>query len=268
MSRGLRATGERNVDEADTIITAIMDARHQFAYELVREFIDYASRVLEVGFGQGYGPGTLASSARLYEGLEVDPVAMEHTDSKEFPPNVGLQLYDGVNIPFPNDAFDLVFALQVVEHVAKLEAWLADIDRVCRPGGTIVVTTPNRTHRVMDGERPWNRFHLVEWNPAEFEQVLKAQFDNVQVSGISATPQIMQIEFERVRRIRRIARIDPLRLRERLPAALIHQLSKTFAGGSRNFGTLAVGEISPEAFHHHEDSVESSLDIVGIVTVR
>lgn len=263
----MKPTGERHIgDDFDRVEDAILDARHRFAYQLVREVVDPTDQVLEVGFGQGYGADVFGDHVRVYEGLEVDPEALDHAAATTARDNARFQVYDGVNMPFEDGAFDVVFALQVIEHVAALELWLAEIDRVCRPGGTILFTTPNRTHRVMDGKRPWNRFHLVEWTPDEFEEVLATQFADVDVTGISGTPEINEIELRRVRRLRRIARLDPLRLRERLPAAWVHRLSAALGQQAQRSETLTAQDMSLASFNEHRDGVEDSLDLVGRIT--
>lgn len=58
------------------------------------------------------------------------------------PANVYLQA-DGMNLPFGDHMFDLVIASEVIEHILKPEILLAEVRRVLRPRGTVVLTTPN-----------------------------------------------------------------------------------------------------------------------------
>lgn len=276
----MRSTGERHVGgSSGGIEQAIADARHRFAYELIREIVDAESAILEVGFGEGHGPVALANEVRSYEGLEVDAEALAHATAMTVPSNVKLRLYDGVKIPFGDDSFDVVFALQVIEHVHQLDSWLGEIERVCRPGGTILFTTPNRTHRVMDGERPWNRFHLIEWTAQELDDLLADHFIHipeaaetkqaaVSVTGISGTDEINELEMLRVRRLRKFARLDPLRIRERLPATWVHRLSGALGNSSDGSNGLELQDVSIDSFHEHSEQLADSLDLVGRVTLR
>lgn len=50
---------------------------------------------------------------------------------------------DATHLPFPNSFFDAVVWGEVIEHVAYPENILAEIARVMRPGGVLLVTTPN-----------------------------------------------------------------------------------------------------------------------------
>jgi SAM-dependent methyltransferase len=46
-------------------------------------------------------------------------------------------------LPFPNDHFDATVSIEVVEHVQDQFAFLRELARVTKPGGRVIVTTPN-----------------------------------------------------------------------------------------------------------------------------
>ena len=52
-------------------------------------------------------------------------------------PSVSFQVADLFALPFPDDAFDVVHAHQVLQHVADPVAALVEMRRVCRPGGLV-----------------------------------------------------------------------------------------------------------------------------------
>jgi SAM-dependent methyltransferase len=61
----------------------------------------------------------------------------------------------GEALPFPDDAFDLIYSHEVLEHVADDRAVVREMARVARPGGYVVTFVPNRLW-------PWET-HGVYW---------------------------------------------------------------------------------------------------------
>jgi ubiquinone/menaquinone biosynthesis C-methylase UbiE len=51
-------------------------------------------------------------------------------------------LFDGQRLPFADQVFDVVLATEVFEHVVDLDGVLAELKRVLRPGGKLLVTAP------------------------------------------------------------------------------------------------------------------------------
>jgi SAM-dependent methyltransferase len=53
--------------------------------------------------------------------------------------------YAGVSeysFPIPDDAYDLVLAGQVIEHVRKIWVWIKELERVCKKGGHVIIINP------------------------------------------------------------------------------------------------------------------------------
>ena len=77
----------------------------------------------------------------------------------------------GEHLPFSDAAFDVVFSHEVLEHVTDDRACVAEMVRVTRPGGRIVVFVPNRrypfeTHGVFwRGRYHFGNVPLVNWLP-------------------------------------------------------------------------------------------------------
>ncbi len=46
-------------------------------------------------------------------------------------------------LPFADEAFDLVFAGEVIEHLVDTDGFLAEVARCTKPGGHVIITTPN-----------------------------------------------------------------------------------------------------------------------------
>lgn len=51
---------------------------------------------------------------------------------------------DATNLPFPQEAFNFCLCSEVIEHVREPESLFKEINRVLKPGGKLILTTPNR----------------------------------------------------------------------------------------------------------------------------
>jgi ubiquinone/menaquinone biosynthesis C-methylase UbiE len=74
-------------------------------------------------------------------------------------------VFDASQLPFADGQFDAVFAGEVIEHVPNATATLREWWRVLKPGGTAIITTPNRRRlmaRANRMEMPYSPDHLSE----------------------------------------------------------------------------------------------------------
>lgn len=223
----LTATSERRtLSSSQRASDRAQDLFHLFPYHFVAEAATNDTRVLEVGFGEGYGADVLGPVVTGYVGLEVAEEAVKHAVAHHLRDNVRFELYDGTTIPFASESFDVVISFHVLEHLSSPTAFVAELGRVCRAGGRVVLVTPNAAFRLSPGERPWSRFHLREFTADELMQLLSAHFDHSTVMGIAGNEEMNRLERARVSRARRLARLDPLGLRYRLPEALLLPLRR------------------------------------------
>jgi len=96
-------------------------------------------RVLDVGCGVGQVVRRLREAGFEACGVEVS----EPNVAKARAMSLDCRLYDGRHLPFPDRHFASVGALNVLEHVEQPEAFLVELVRVARPGGRVLVSSPN-----------------------------------------------------------------------------------------------------------------------------
>lgn len=98
--------------------------------------------LLDVGCGDGDVTAEIRSltGARV-TGVDVSEVAVESSKRR------GLEAYCvNVNdnaLPFDDESFDVVYLAEVIEHLVRPDHALREIRRVLRPGGHLIVSTPN-----------------------------------------------------------------------------------------------------------------------------
>jgi len=210
-------TGERLHD--DLALFGVDLARHRAAYEFARERVA-RTRVLDLGCGTGYGTAALAAVAALALGIDrVAPDPAHHGSGAAF------CRADLAGLPLRERCFDAVVSFQVIEHLSEPDPYLHAIAALIVPNGTALLSTPNR--QLSDGVNP---YHVREYLCAELRDLLARHFAQVEVLGIGMSPPVRSYLAARSRHIQRVMRLDPLRLRDRLPRATVERL---FAWGAR-----------------------------------
>lgn len=97
-------------------------------------------RFLDVGCGDRRFEPVFAPYVESYTGLEHEAVfASTDASKRSTKPDV---LYDGKRIPFEAASFDSILCAEVLEHTPDPAGLVAEMSRVLRPGGRIIVTAP------------------------------------------------------------------------------------------------------------------------------
>jgi SAM-dependent methyltransferase len=106
--------------------------------ELDRLSLPAGARVLDAGCGSGRTLQELVHYGEV-SGIELNAEAAELARSRG---HGEVQIGRLEDLPWPDASFDLITCLDVVEHVPDDVAALAELLRVCRPGGWLLVTVP------------------------------------------------------------------------------------------------------------------------------
>jgi SAM-dependent methyltransferase len=115
-------------------------------FDLRRAFLRGAlkrgDRVLDLGAGAGELTAAAAAAGTEVIGAEVAEAALAR--ARRAHPTLSLQLVpiDGP-LPFEDGSFDVVWASEVIEHIADTGAWLSEVRRVMAPRGRLLLTTPS-----------------------------------------------------------------------------------------------------------------------------
>lgn len=165
--------------------------RHEAAYRwLARELPVPGAVVVEAGCGEGYGGQLLADAgAAVVAGLDLDLATLRHAAVAY--PGVPVAAANLVALPLADTAVDLVVCSQVVEHLWAQDAFVAECARVLRPGGGLVVTTPNRLTFP-----PGNVFHSRELDATELSDLVGRHLEVRSVLGLRPGPRLTADQVE------------------------------------------------------------------------
>lgn len=143
--------------------------RHEVAYEFARPYVTGLS-VLEVGCGEGYGTALLATSARLVIGVDYDARTVSHAAANY--PQACFVRANLAALPVASASVEVLVTLQVIEHVWNHPEFVRECLRALRPGGLLILSTPNRLTFSPGLAAPLNPFHTHEFTAVELVDLL------------------------------------------------------------------------------------------------
>ncbi|HRO70478.1 MAG TPA: class I SAM-dependent methyltransferase [Chitinophagaceae bacterium] len=164
-------TGER----LETFVYNEVTIEHLHRYALAMEYTR-GKTVLDIACGEGYGSNLIAREAEKVVGVDVDDKTIQLAKEKYNAKNLEFLRGEAENIPCAAQAFDVVVSFETIEHTEKQEQMLREIKRVLKPGGLLIMSTPEKVAytKLLNGQT--NPFHYKELNLPEFEKLLATQF--------------------------------------------------------------------------------------------
>ena len=108
----------------------------------VAEEIGTDDRVLECACGTGLITAAVAGKCKELIATDYSEGMLKQTrkNCRSFP-NVQIRTADILNLPFPDNSFDVVIAANVIHLLDDPYKALSELDRVCRPGGKLIIPT-------------------------------------------------------------------------------------------------------------------------------
>ncbi len=239
-----RFTGERPTCEKDQRYLIYESlCRYNFAKSYCNE-----KKILDIGCGEGFGIARLADVAQEAIGIDCSGEAIEYASANFKIPNLKFIKMDCTKLDFDNEAFDLITAFEVIEHLREPEKFLSETVRALKNNGMMILSSMQRHGKRSSG----NPFHIKEYSAAELKQVLLVYYKDVELFAQYCVRRMNPIQ-------KFIMNLDSrgiLRsMRQRLKSNIIAKIE-------RAIGTTPPGEVAEEDFIiTKEDSRKSSFTI-------
>lgn len=152
LRRSWRLFGDFRVEQTDP--DRFYGALAADSVAMVGHHEDLAGRsVMDVGGGPGYFADAFAAAGASYRALDSDVGEMSGVGE----PLPGSVVGSGMQLPFRDGAFDVVFSSNVLEHVPEPWTMAEEMVRVTRPGGLVVIS-----YTVWWG--PWGGHETAPWH--------------------------------------------------------------------------------------------------------
>ncbi len=197
-------TAERNsgTEASDNVI----HHRHLIAYNEAAKQV--SGTVLEIGSGEGYGIRILSPLASSYLAFDKHPTPID-------PKFTNVKFYQAHIPPLTDildNSVDFVVTFQVIEHIKNDRFFLEEIKRVLKPGGTLILTTPNIKMSLT--RNPW---HVREYDPPRMKSLMLSLFSNTQFLGVYGNEKVIKYHEENRKSVRKFTRWDILNMQYWLP---------------------------------------------------
>lgn len=188
----------------------VIHHRHLIAYQEAAKLCH--GKVLEIGSGEGYGIKILAPGAAEYHAVDKHATPI--------PPDVKNVVFSQMNVPpldcYGDNYFDVVVTFQVIEHIKNDSFFVSEIYRILKPGGKLILTTPNIAMSLT--RNPW---HIREYTLKQMQGLLEKKFADIEIKGVYGNKKVMAYYEENRRSVKKITRFDIFKLQYILPRRLL-----------------------------------------------
>ncbi len=176
----MEATGERFIPES---MDGQIAAEHLIRYNMVCQLLDLRGKtVLDIASGSGYGTNLLAKSALRAFGVDISQEAVEYSSNRYQRDNLTYLVGSCLDIPLDADNVDVVVSFETIEHFENHDRFMSEIQRVLRPGGVLIMSSPNK-RLYTDIPQTHNPYHVHELYTSEFRTMIQSSFTHALFFG-------------------------------------------------------------------------------------
>lgn len=168
-------TGER----LETFLYNKNTIDHLHRYSIVNNYIKDKA-VLDIACGDGYGSCLMADTAKSVVGVDIDAATVTIATKKYIKPNLAFKVGSADQIPVESSSIDVVVSFETIEHHDKHDEMLAEIKRVLKPDGLLIISSPDKL-TYSDKRNYNNPYHVKELYKEEFVKLISDSFTTTQL---------------------------------------------------------------------------------------
>jgi len=168
--------------ERPSTLDGIALARYKFASSFVQN-----KEVLDIGTGLGAGAHYLAQKgAKKVLGIDCYKPAIEYAKKTFSLENLHFMAMDALEVLSLQRHFDIIVAFEVIEHLplGSYSSFISKVKNLLNPNGLCLISTPNKVIFSPNRIKPYNPYHIREFTPKEFSNLVKKHFPTVKLLGI------------------------------------------------------------------------------------
>lgn len=158
---------------------------HQARYDFAAQFVP-GKKVVDCACGSGIGSRLFAQTATEVYAVDSSSDAVSEAIASVQISNLHVSQGDATHLDLPDNFADCFISLETIEHLQNDAALIEEAYRVLKPGGLFICSTPNReitNPGTSIHEKPWNPFHVREYDPTEFRAALERRLEIVGIHG-------------------------------------------------------------------------------------
>jgi 2-polyprenyl-3-methyl-5-hydroxy-6-metoxy-1,4-benzoquinol methylase len=151
-----------NLEKFRELETELQESRLKRVTRLIRH--EPPGTLLDIGCGNGAYSARLLPLGYVVHGIDLTEEQIAR--ARENGLIARIHTLETGPLPYDDGAFDIVLAGEIIEHLVDTSAFLRDIHRVLKPGGCVILTTPNLASfenrvRLLFGQYPvWMEYKL------------------------------------------------------------------------------------------------------------
>ena len=233
--------------------------RCQFAYEFAKPFVA-GMKVLDVGCGLAYGTAMMAEFADSITGIDYDNETIEENKKRYYSiSKLDFKQAEIPPLPFADASYDVITAFQFIEHIKPRKEFIKECLRVLKPGGSLLVTTPNIKKSLAR-----NPFHVHEYTFDEMKSEVSSFTNKFELQGLNGNTVVNKYYLENGKFVRMILRFDILKMHRWLPSAVLSKPYNWITSLMRNKLKDKVDQttnITTKDFYLQKENLDSCWDI-------